>query len=166
LRQWLNADGHGSVPLDINEFGAGAGVTPGLAAWGAEVAQYTQWALCTPSLDVENVQPFWWGAIPPADADPWFSMVDSELSATPFGSAYLGEVQALTTQGCPTPPAAAPPAATHSVPTGSVAPTSKQKGKAHRAGKAVKPSHAKKRRRAAPHKTARRDVRRRPRKRR
>ena len=109
LRQWLNANGHSNVPIDINEFGAGDGVTPGVAAWGAEVAQYTQWALCTPALDVENVQPFWWGATPPADTDPWFSMVDSELSETPFGTAYLGEVQALTTQGCPTPPAAAPP---------------------------------------------------------
>ncbi len=95
--------------IDINEFGAGDGVTPGIAAWGAEVAQYTQWALCTPALDVENVQPFWWGATPMADTDPWFSMVDSELSETPFGTAYLGEVQALTTQGCPIPPAATPP---------------------------------------------------------
>ena len=83
LRQWLNGNGHGNVPIDINEFGAGDGVTPGLAAWGAEVAQYTQWALCTPALDVENVQPFWWGGTPPADSDPWFSMVDSELSETP-----------------------------------------------------------------------------------
>jgi hypothetical protein len=166
LRQWLNANGHSDVPIDINEFGAGAGVTPGSATWGTEVAQYTQWALCTPALEVENVQPFWWGAIPLAATDPWFSMVDSNLSETPFGSAYLGEVQALTTQGCPTPPPAAPPAATHSVPTRSVAPTPTQKGKAHRAGKAVEPSHAKKRRRPKSHKVARRDVRRRPRKRR
>ena len=64
LRQWLNGNGHGNVPIDINEFGAGDGVTPGVAAWGAEVAQYTQWALCTPALDVENVQPFWWGGYP------------------------------------------------------------------------------------------------------
>ena len=48
LRQWLDANGDSSVPLDINEFGAADGVTPGIAAWGAEVAQYTQWALCTP----------------------------------------------------------------------------------------------------------------------
>jgi hypothetical protein len=101
LRQWLNADGHSHVPIDINEFGAGDGVTPGVAVWGAEVAQYTQWALCTPALEVENVQPYWWGAIPMADTDPWFSMVNSELSETPFATAYLGEVQALTTKGCP-----------------------------------------------------------------
>jgi hypothetical protein len=100
LRQWLDANGDSNVPLDINEFGAADGVTPGIAAWGAEVAQYTQWALCTPGLNVENVQAFWWGGIPIADTDPWFSMVDSELSETPFGTAYLGEVQTLTTQGC------------------------------------------------------------------
>ena len=162
LRQWLNANGHSNVPIDINEFGAGDGVTPGIAAWGAEVAQYTQWALCTPALDVENVQPFWWGAIPMADTDPWFSMVDSELSETPFGTAYLGEVQALTTQGCPTPPAAAPPVTTHSV-----APTSTQKGTVHHSRKPAKPSHATKRRRRRPRKAAaRRNVRRRSGKRR
>ena len=77
LRQWLDGNGHAGVPLDINEFGAAEGVTPGSAAWGAEVAQYTQWALCTPTLDVEDVQAFWWGAVPLAANDPWFSMVDS-----------------------------------------------------------------------------------------
>ena len=30
LRQWLNANGHAGVPLDVNEFGAAAGVT----VWG------------------------------------------------------------------------------------------------------------------------------------
>ena len=70
LRQWLDANGDSSVPLDINEFGAADGVTPGIAAWGAEVAQYTQWALCTPGLNVENVQAFWWGGIPIADTRP------------------------------------------------------------------------------------------------
>ena len=49
--------------------------------------------------------------------DPWFSMVDSGLSETPLGTAYLGEVQTLTTQGCPAaPPAPAPPATTPSAP--------------------------------------------------
>ena len=56
LRQWLDANGDSNVPLDINEFGAADGVTPGIAAWGPEVAQYTEWALCTPGLNVENVQ--------------------------------------------------------------------------------------------------------------
>ena len=131
LRQWLDANGDSSVPLDINEFGAADGVTPGIAAWGAEVAQYTQWALCTPGLNVENVQAFWWGGIPIADTDPWFSMVDSELSETPLGTAYLGEVQALTTQGCPAAPASTPPAATQPA-TKSAAPTPKRKKKVHR----------------------------------
>jgi hypothetical protein len=118
LRQWLDGNGHAGVPLDINEFGAAEGVTPGSAAWGAEVAQYTQWALCTPTLDVEDVQAFWWGAIPLAANDPWFSMVDSGGSETPLGTAYLGEVQSLTSQGCPaaapSPPAVAPSAPAHS----------------------------------------------------
>jgi hypothetical protein len=65
------------------------------------VAQYTQWALCTPTLLVENVQAFWWGAVPLANTSPWFAMVDGALSETPLGTAYLGEVSALTTQGCP-----------------------------------------------------------------
>ena len=104
LRQWLDGNGHAGVPLDINEFGAAEGVTPGSAAWGAEVAQYTQWALCTPTLDVEDVQAFWWGAVPLAANDPWFSMVDSGGSETPLGTAYLGEVQSLTSQGCPAAP--------------------------------------------------------------
>ncbi len=104
LRQWLNANGHGSVPLDINEFGAADGRDIRESRPGApQVAQYTQWALCTPALDVENVQPFWWGAIPCADTDPWFSMVDSELSETPFGTAYLGEVAGADDPGMPGP---------------------------------------------------------------
>jgi hypothetical protein len=152
LRQWLNANGHGNVPLDINEFGAGAGVTPGLAAWGTEVAQYTQWALCTPGLDVENVQPFWWGAIPMADTDPWFSMVDSELAETPLGTDYLAETQALTTQGCPAAAASTAPSATHPA-----APAAKGRKKVRRAGKKAKASrHHKRPRRHAHRARARR----------
>jgi hypothetical protein len=117
LRQWLDANGHAGVPLDINEFGAAAGVTASSAAWGAEVAQYTQWALCTPTLDVEDVQAFWWGAVPIAANDPWFSMFDSTGSETPLGAAYLGEAQSLTSQGCPAvapaPSAVAPAAPAH-----------------------------------------------------
>ena len=135
LRQWLDANGHGGVPLDINEFGAAGGVTAGSAAWGAQVAQYTQWALCTPSLLVENVQAFWWGAVPLANTSPWFAMVDSALSQTPLGTAYLGEVSALTTQGCPA-VAPAPSTTTHAV-----VPTSKR-AKPHKtpeAGEALPP---------------------------
>ena len=61
LRQWLDANGHRGVPLDVNEFGAATGMTAGIAAWGVQAATYTQWALCTPALHVENVQAFWWG---------------------------------------------------------------------------------------------------------
>ncbi len=151
LRQWLDANGDSSVPLDINEFGAADGVTPGIAAWGTEVAQYTQWALCTPGLNVEDVQAFWWGGVPAADTDPWFSMVDSELSETPLGADYLGEVQALTTQGCPATQASTPPAATHPA-TNPAAPTTKRKKKVHSVGKAVKASSHHKPRRQRGHK--------------
>jgi hypothetical protein len=106
LRAWLDASGHATVPLDINEFGAPVS----LSDWGRQTAQYTEWALCTPALDVEDVQAFWWGAIPSADTDPWFPMVTSELSTTSLGAAYLAEVQRLTSQGCPSVAAAmAPP---------------------------------------------------------
>jgi hypothetical protein len=112
LRQWLDANGHRGVPLDINEFGATTGLTAGIAAWGSQAAMYTQWALCTPALRIGNVQAFWWGAIPPADNDVWFPMVDSKLAETPLGSAYLGEARTLTSQGCPAPPAPRPAAPT------------------------------------------------------
>jgi hypothetical protein len=140
LRQWLDANGRGGVPLDINEFGAAGGVTAGSAAWGAQVAQYTQWALCTPSLLVENVQAFWWGAVPLANTSPWFAIVDSALSQTPLGTAYLGEVSALTSQGCPA-VAPAPSTTTHAV-----VPTSKR-AKPHKTQKPAKRSHRRKRRR-------------------
>ncbi|HEY4829547.1 MAG TPA: hypothetical protein VIH85_22475 [Solirubrobacteraceae bacterium] len=156
LRQWLDANGHAAVPIDINEFGAGAGVTSGYAEWGTEVAQYTQWALCTPALHVEDVQAFWWGAIPAADADPWFSMVNSELSETPLGTDYLTEAASLTTQGCPV---AAPSLA--QAPARAASPAPKPK-KAKRAGKARKSAaHAKPRRRPAHKAASRRSIRRR-----
>ena len=89
LRQWLNANGDSSVPLDINEFGAADGVTAGIAAWGPEVAQYTEWALCTPALKVENVQPYWWGGTPGADTDPgsrWSTASFPRLPSAPITS--------------------------------------------------------------------------------
>jgi hypothetical protein len=99
LRQWLNANGHADVPLDINEFGASSQLT----GWGTQVADYTAWALCTPALDVEDVQPFWWGGIPvvPATLSGWYPLVRTDLTLTPLGTAYLDEATALTTQGCP-----------------------------------------------------------------
>jgi hypothetical protein len=144
LRAWLDANGRAGVPLDINEFGAPTGV----ADWGAQTAQYTQWALCTPALHVEDIQPFWWGAISMADTDPWASMVDSELSETPLGTAYLSEVETLTTQGCPTVATPAP-----ATPTSSPRPTIKQ-SKIHGRRKPPKPiRHTKHHPRKQRHKT-------------
>jgi hypothetical protein len=151
LRQWLDANGHSGVPLDINEFGAAAGVTAGPAAWGAQVAQYTQWALCTQTLDVEDIQAFWWGAVPLAANDPWFSMVDSGGAQTPLGTAYLGEVQSLTTQGCPPAPPA-PPAAAPSAPA-------KKRPTVHAKRKAPKASHRRKHRHQHPRRRAHRRAR-------
>jgi hypothetical protein len=136
LRAWLDANGHAGVPIDINEFGAPVSVID----WGAQTAQYTQWALCTPAVHVENLQAFWWGGIPIADSDVWFPMVSSELTETSLGSAYLSEVQSLTTQGCP---AVAPPAPATT--TSSPRPTIKHT-KIHRRRKSVKASRHKKRR--------------------
>ena len=112
LRHWMTADGKATVPFDINEFGAfldPSGTLPGISSWGRAVAKFTQWALCTPSLRVENVQPEWWGATPGADSDVWFGMYSSELSPTPLGTAYLGAVKQLTTSGCPAPTVRRPP---------------------------------------------------------
>lgn len=136
LRSWLDANGDAGVPIDINEFGA----TTGISDWGQQVAQYTQWALCTPGLRVEDVQAFWWGAIPMADTDPWLPMVNGELSETPLGSAYLNEVHALTTQGCP---AVAAPALTTTAPA---PPPTIKKNKIHRRRKQVNANRHKKRR--------------------
>jgi hypothetical protein len=143
LRQWLDTNGHAGVPLDINEFGAPTSIVD----WGQQVATYTQWALCTSALDVEDVQAFWWGDIPFADADTWFPMVSSEGSETPLGTAYLGEVQALTSQGCPATPASAPAVSGQSAP----APT---RSNVHHKRKKVKPSGHRKRRQRHPRKSA------------
>jgi hypothetical protein len=144
LRAWLDANGHAGVPIDINEFDAPTGV----ADWGAQTAQYTQWALCTPALGVEDVQAYWWGAIPMAYNDPWFAMVGGDLTETSLGSAYLSAVQVLTSQGCPAPAPTAPPT-TKSTPK----PTIKH-APVHR--KAKKVARHKKRPRRHPHKAARR----------
>jgi hypothetical protein len=103
MRQWLDSHGHANVPLDINEFGAFKGTDGAPAIWGEDVARYTDWALCTPSLHVEDVQPFWWGSVPSAATDEWYSMVDANGNETPVGAQYLNEVKTLTTQGCPSP---------------------------------------------------------------
>jgi hypothetical protein len=144
LRAWLDANGHAGVPIDINEFGAPVSVFD----WGAQTAQYTQWALCTQALHVENLLAFWWGAIPIADSDVWFPMVSTELTETSLGSAYLGEVQALTTQGCPATTLAGPATTRSTVKTTTKTTIKrkpvKRKGKGKKAVKAAR--HTKRRR--------------------
>jgi hypothetical protein len=147
LRAWLNGNGHSAVPIDINEFDAPVGITD----WGQQTAQYTQWALCTPALGVEDVQAYWWGAVPMADTDPWFSMVNSELSETSLGSAYLSTVHSLTSQGCPAQAPLAPATTPTAKPTIKHTPV-------HRKRKAVKAARHKKRRSRHPHKAPRRRV--------
>jgi hypothetical protein len=116
LRTWLNANGHAGVPIDVNEFDSMDAISGSISSWGQTTATYTQWALCTPSLDVQNVQPFWWGSTSQAGqpSDPWYSLTDAGGNLTPLGSDYLAEVTQLTTQGCPAPPT--PPASTPSKP--------------------------------------------------
>ena len=115
LRQWMNANGLGSVPLQINEFGAceitsatttNIGACPATgqqdsATWGAAVASFTKWALCTPGLNVQAVMPFYWGGTPSSDGDAWLTMTTTAGTLTSYGQQYLAEAQALTTVGCP-----------------------------------------------------------------
>ena len=110
LRTWLNANGHAGVPIDVNEFDSMDAISGSISDWGQTTATYTQWALCTSSLDVQNVQPFWWGSTSQAgqSSDPWYSLTDATGNLTPLGSDYLAEATQLTTQGCPPPPT--PPA--------------------------------------------------------
>ena len=112
LRVWMNQHGFAHVPLDVNEVGAcGASlsaidsqgcepVQPSVT-WGAAAAAYTKWALCTPWLKVENVQPFVWGATPVTDQDLWLPLVTGGGTATPYGQDFLREAHALSTTGCP-----------------------------------------------------------------
>ena len=103
LRDWLNAHGHARVPIDVNEFDSFDAVSGSISAWGRQTATFTRWALCTPALDVENVQPFWWGSTPQVGQanDPWYSLTDAGGNLTPLGTDYLAEATRLTTQGCP-----------------------------------------------------------------
>jgi hypothetical protein len=54
LRHWLNTHGHAQVPIDINEFGAGPGLGSSIVSWGAQVAGFTSWVLCTRSLHMTS----------------------------------------------------------------------------------------------------------------
>jgi hypothetical protein len=132
LRTWLDAHGHQSVPLDIDEFGSGNGFSTDISSWGPQVAQFTAWAVCDPALHVEDVQPFWWGAVPGADTDFWYSLFSSELTPTPLGSAYLAEVATLTRSGCPIPPVPKPSANPTPPPAHLIEPPAKLKARGPR----------------------------------
>ena len=65
LRQWLNANGHAGGPARHQRVRRGRGRD----VWGGGLGsrrwlQYTEWALCTPALDVEDVQPVLVGSDP------------------------------------------------------------------------------------------------------
>jgi hypothetical protein len=128
LRQWLSSHGHRTVPIDINEFDSMDAMSTNVSAWGRQIADFTQWALCTPGLGVENILPFWWGATPQAGQPsfPWYSLTDANGTATPFGTSYLNEVRRLTTTGCPA-------ATTHPASVASRHPRRHSRRTAHRA---------------------------------
>lgn len=115
LRQWMNAHGMQGVPIEMNEVGACGGPGQGCyrtftsAQWGAFVSGYMQWALCTPSLGVNEFGAFYWGDEQSDSSDPYLSLVSNTGGATPYGQAYLGTAHTLTTQGCPSPGSLPPP---------------------------------------------------------
>lgn len=119
LRQWMNANGMASTQIEINEFDACASPgPPGTGQctppqpvvtsdwWGAFVASYTTWALCTPGLGVQSVAPFTWGDT--SETTHFQLLVDSNGAITAYGQDYLNTVKALETTGCP-PPSSIPP---------------------------------------------------------
>jgi hypothetical protein len=113
LRVWMNENGFAGVPLHVNEFGACQAIPQGTggscpsnvsqtsAAWGSVAADYVQWAMCTPWLDVNNIQPFYWGATPATDQSIWLPLVSGNGTLTAYGTDYLSVVQTLTSGGCP-----------------------------------------------------------------
>jgi hypothetical protein len=120
LRAWMNGHGLSGVPLDVNEFGACqvtsqttdnnvCPVSQSSATWGSAASSYIQWALCTPSMGVESVQPFSWGEVPNTDKDVFLALFSSGGTATAYGQDYLNLVKKLTTTGCPVSPSGAPP---------------------------------------------------------
>jgi hypothetical protein len=113
LRVWMNANGFSSAKLDINEIGAcqsnpqaiDASRCPATesqtsAQWGAVATSYMKWALCTPSLGVENVQAFYWGDEPQAASEVYLPLFDAGGAETAYGADYLSLVKQLTTEGC------------------------------------------------------------------
>jgi hypothetical protein len=112
LRVWMDQNGFSGVPLDANELGACqptsqttdnsvCPVSQTSDTWGSVTADYTKWALCTPWLHVENVQPFVWGATPISDQDVWLPLVASNGAVTAYGHDFLDQAGALSASGCP-----------------------------------------------------------------
>ena len=137
LRQWLDANGHGGVPLDINEFGAAGHQHP--STGGSRLRIHPVGAVHAgarrrgrPGILVGG-QSRW---PTPRPGSRW----SAARFTDPLGTAYLGEVSALTSQGCPA-PAPVPSTTTHAV-----VPTSKR-AKPHKTHKPAKRAHHRKRRR-------------------
>ncbi len=112
LREWMNSNGMQGVPIDVNEVGAcdvlpqdtlntGCATSMSSGAWGAFASSFTEWALCSPALNVESVQPEYWGDLSSTDTNAILALVSSEATLTPYGQDYLNEAQSLTSQGCP-----------------------------------------------------------------
>jgi hypothetical protein len=122
LSTWMHGHGYSSVPLHVNEYGAcyttstaynGGQCSPQHsitdAQWGPIAADYAKWAMCTASLKVDHVLPFYYGDIPGADSGLFWPMVSESDTLTTFGTDYLSLVRTLTTSGCPSQPSGSPP---------------------------------------------------------
>lgn len=113
LRRWMDANGMSHVPIDVNEIGAcddTPGTTPNPSCtpaisisssdWGTLADNYTEWALCSTAVGVENVLPLYWGDTPTTDAWDFLPFVTGEGVLTPYGQDFLNEAHVLTTDGC------------------------------------------------------------------
>ena len=109
LRQWLDTNGHAASRSTST---SSARRLLRHRDWGAK-SRHIPSGRCVRRRSTSRTSRHSGGVISLADTDTWFPMVGSERSETPLGTAYLGEVQALTTQGCPATVASTPPAATH-----------------------------------------------------
>jgi hypothetical protein len=113
LRQWMDANGMQNAPIVINEVGA-CDVTPqstlslgncavsiSSSAWGTFAANFAEWSLCSRALNVTSFQPEYWGDLSNTDVNAILALVSTEGTLTPYGDAYLAEVQSLEGSGCP-----------------------------------------------------------------
>ena len=108
----MQANGYSGVPISVTEIDA-CNQTPGTsvdsycavshtsAQWAPVMANFVNWATCTPGMNINNIEGFWWGDTPSTASNGWLSILDSGGSPTPYGKAFLAATQALTTNGCP-----------------------------------------------------------------